>query len=1313
MELFHNDDVEQDIVSRFKSLLNNYPDNIAVDDNQQQITYAELEQKSTALAKVIVEKASDDSPWVCLFFEQDIDTVVGMLATAKAGKGWVCLEPSMPSSRLSYIIEDASACAILSTASVINNMQLPINSSSIIDINDIPDTQNNIALPEVTAHSLCCLLYTSGSSGKPKGVMHTHRNLLHVVRKTTNSFLITNDDHIAMISPLGHVVGLAAAMIALMNGATLMPFKLSQNGFIEFAQWLEEKEIAYFHVVPSVYRRLIAAITDKYSYQKLRVIAIGGEQVTEDDLYSVPKTFSHHVQLRNAYGCTEAIDSSQKIYTFDSSNEQALTVSIGQPTTPYEEIKLLSSQNIDTDVAHGASGEVAVGSDYLALGYWNKEQQTAEKFLKFNGFEKRFYRTGDLAKLNTENDIVYVGRDDNQVKVNGYRIELEEVESKLHEIAEIAEAAVIFNPDNETLLAFYSKNTADEINVKEALAQSLPAYMLPSSFTLLDELPQLHNGKIDRIRLLEMTTEHEGFSYHHEWIKVDIGNEKNLQLNNLTIFNPNSDTPFPLPHIKDVTYEQLSSIDTLTPDNSDTIIYVPKAFMAEDARNYNVNNLSEIEDFVAFIKAIIAIRKNKRTNIIIPFITKGDEQHQYAHLNQATIAGICRSIPRETPNLGFKLIGFDLASFKNKKLWHKIFCNYQMLEHLTVFRKKHPYAQRLIKSSIDDEQKQLPVKPDGVYLITGGLGGLGLSLAQLLVESGAKHLILSGRNTPKNEAQKRISALESLGCKVETKCCDIAVSEQVSLLFAEIKQLGKPLAGVIHAAGTHDFDLIQNKTWSRFNQVLAPKLKGSWNLHLATKDMKLDFFVLISSITSELGFVGHSDYCAANSYLNALAIKRQAMGLPAISLNYGTLAGGMAESNDIQLLLKQEGVGVLSLQSAVSEFVNAIKRNKANSFNINADWNKIYRIQNNIGKGAYLSKLVDLSYLSKQTSTLQKNPHALSTKELQLELVNIWKEVLRKKDIDIADNFFDVGGDSLGLIALHLQITSTFNTNISVANLLENPTIEAIANLLKSSDLTKADSSSIVKISTNQKLPVLFMVNSTGVARDLSIELDSHFSIQSVNMFNLSDQFENQLDHPVTPRLANIMANDIAEFRNDGPIKLLGFCKDGALTVDVANELQRLGRTVDFVGLFDVSFKHRSDLTVKQQLKVISDLGFSYFSSKLVNTTSRYVLNITNFLSTFLPVLTKENDNSDQQKTLIDKKLYDRYFDEAFSRLPDSTDTDINLMVSREWQFEDVSKVTAIASKPLIVSDFDNDHMGFFSKKNIPTTAERLIELMN
>ncbi|MDB5502867.1 MAG: eryA [Tardiphaga sp.] len=235
------------------------------------------------------------------------------------------------------------------------------------------------------------------------------------------------------------------------------------------------------------------------------------------------------------------------------------------------------------------------------------------------------------------------------------------------------------------------------------------------------------------------------------------------------------------------------------------------------------------------------------------------------------------------------------------------------------------------------------VSANATYLITGGYGGFGLTIAQWLVEQGARHLVLTGRTgNPSPDAQARIDQLR-LTCPVDIVAADVADEAGMTALFADIAASRPPLKGIVHAAMVLDDGAIPQQTTSRMRAVMGPKVSGAWNLHHLTVEMPLDFFVLFSSVTSLVGNPGQANYVAANSFLDALAHHRHGLGLPALAINWGAIGevGYVAQHDDIGRHLDRMGITAFAPSEALAIFEAALRSNRAQLGAARLDWQRI------------------------------------------------------------------------------------------------------------------------------------------------------------------------------------------------------------------------------------------------------------------------------------------------------------------------------------------------------------------------------------
>ncbi|MCC5622300.1 type I polyketide synthase, partial [Nostoc sp. CHAB 5715] len=265
---------------------------------------------------------------------------------------------------------------------------------------------------------------------------------------------------------------------------------------------------------------------------------------------------------------------------------------------------------------------------------------------------------------------------------------------------------------------------------------------------------------------------------------------------------------------------------------------------------------------------------------------------------QAPLWGLGRVIALEHPEIWGGLIDLDWGNPQQQAATLLSEIQQPDGEQQLAWRQGKRYVPRLVRSKQPLTQlESARLDSDGTYLITGGFGGLGLQLAQWMVEQGARHLVLVGRNPPSDLASQAIAQLEKTGVEVIIALADVSSQGQIVAVLAQMSQSMPPLKGIIHAAGILDDGVLLQQHWQRFAKVMAAKVAGAWNLHRFTQHLSLDFFVLFSSVVSMLGSPGQGNYAAANAFLDALAHQRRQQGQRAVSINWGPWATvGMAAS---------------------------------------------------------------------------------------------------------------------------------------------------------------------------------------------------------------------------------------------------------------------------------------------------------------------------------------------------------------------------------------------------------------------------------
>ncbi|MEM9155414.1 MAG: type I polyketide synthase, partial [Cyanobacteria bacterium P01_F01_bin.33] len=363
------------------------------------------------------------------------------------------------------------------------------------------------------------------------------------------------------------------------------------------------------------------------------------------------------------------------------------------------------------------------------------------------------------------------------------------------------------------------------------------------------------------------------------------------------------------------------------------------------------------------------------------------------------------------------------------------------------------------------------VREQATYLLTGGLGALGLRVAEWLIQQGAQHLVLTSRRGLTEAAETAIAPL-SERAEVRVIAADVARPEDVERLLAEIDASMPPLKGIVHAAGVLDDGILQQQDWARFEQVMAPKVAGTWNLHQATQALPLDFFVCFSSIASLLGAPGQSNYAAANAFMDALAEHRRALGLPGLSINWGPWAvAGMATrlTDRDRDRWAAQGIDMLSPERGMQVFDRLLDRRNGQIGVLPVDWGKFL---------AQFPRSTELPFLARfategtqvpqqKSAFLEQLETARDGDRLKLVVAHVREHIARvlglasAEGIGPRDRLFDLGLDSLMAVELKNRMESSLGCSLRPTLMFDYPTVEALANYLVTEVLPQPDKTKV------------------------------------------------------------------------------------------------------------------------------------------------------------------------------------------------------------------------------------------------------------
>ncbi|HKI03782.1 MAG TPA: amino acid adenylation domain-containing protein [Thermoanaerobaculia bacterium] len=492
-------EVEQSIVARFHRQVDAGPGRPAILMEGAAWTYEELSCRASRVARAVLAAG----PRVALLFEPGAPMIAAMLGVLQAGGAYVPLDPAFPAARLRAILEDARCGAIL-VGSGLRPLAAELardGAHRLIDeelLEEGPAAPSRPVAPDAPAY----LLYTSGSTGEPKGVVQCHRNVLHHIRAYTNALRIHPGDRLSLLASYGFDASVMDIYGALLNGATLVPFDLRRRSFQDLAATVAG--ITIYHSTPSVYRLFLASVAPGTVFDTVRLVVLGGEEAQRRDLDLFRRCFPERCLFVNGLGPTESTLALQ-FFADHRTKLRRGTVPVGFPV---QETEVLLMNDTGRQEALYGTGEIVIASRYLALGYWDREEATRAAFLSGEDGRRR-YRTGDLGRLLPGGCVEFIGRRDNQVKIRGYRVELGEVEDRIREIPGIREVVVAARPapsGDRRLVAYFVPAAGagpEPARIREHLRSRLPEPMVPAVFVALEELPLTATGKVDRRRLPE------------------------------------------------------------------------------------------------------------------------------------------------------------------------------------------------------------------------------------------------------------------------------------------------------------------------------------------------------------------------------------------------------------------------------------------------------------------------------------------------------------------------------------------------------------------------------------------------------------------------------------------------------------------------------------------------------------------------------------------------------------------------------------------------------------------------------------------
>ena len=500
--------LNEPIIRRFENIVEKYPQNIALITKEINISYRELNEKANQLAYYIEKIETSEKFSIGIYLQPSIDMIVSILAVLKLGIPYVPLDPSYPEERIKYIVNNSKISQILTSSNLTKKIQLNFVNKIFVDKIDYIDLKSNNLNKKLG--EIVYILYTSGTAGNPKGVEVYQTGLSNYLSYSCDNYIINennlNNPASFIYLPLVFDASITSLFSPLMVGRSIViPSKRGIEIFDD--EIIQNNSFDFVKMTPAH----LLVLKERLDYQKIKNwtynVVVGGEALLKEHVLWL-KEIGFEWNIINEYGPTETVVGSST-FSFSLKDEIPDKIPIGKPI--YNTQFYIVDKNLNI-LPENEIGEIIITGEGVSKGYLENETLTKEKFI--NNFllkNNRAYRTGDLGYYKKNGDYYYEGRIDEQIKIQGYRIEISEIETQIRKIPTISNVAIIVTEDTEkikTLEVFYvSSKYIEPEYFYEYLKKYLPSYMIPNKYVHIRKIPLTINGKIDKKTLLKYREE--------------------------------------------------------------------------------------------------------------------------------------------------------------------------------------------------------------------------------------------------------------------------------------------------------------------------------------------------------------------------------------------------------------------------------------------------------------------------------------------------------------------------------------------------------------------------------------------------------------------------------------------------------------------------------------------------------------------------------------------------------------------------------------------------------------------------------------
>lgn len=484
-----------------------YPDKIAFADEHKSITYAQLNNQAKAIAGSLIDRKLFKKP-VVVYMNKGVDAIVAFFGIAYSGNFYSYIDTEMPVYRIKKILEVLEPEIILASKETADDVSaFEYSKDALFFENEICYQSNEEKVSAVGRRiinsDLLFVVFTSGSTGIPKGVAVTHRVIITLMDWFDEAFQMSDEDIMGNQTPFNYVLTVFDLYATVSKGMTchIIPRHLFLQPVL-LLEYLKEKQINSIIWVPSALIMVsrLNAFENVDLSNTLKRVLFAGEPMPSKQL-NIWRRNLPDVQYVQIYGTSETTMIIYYVIEKEFSDEEMIPIGM-----PIENADVLVLDENDCLVDGDKAGELCIRGTFVNEGYYNAPQKTKEVFVQNplnTAYPEVIYRTGDLVKYNNNGELVYVSRKDYQIKHMGHRIELGEIEAAASSIPEVASCCCLYDKENRKIVLFIDVNI-ERSYIKNRLSQMIPKYMIPSKIVILETMPTNANGKIDRVKLKEM-----------------------------------------------------------------------------------------------------------------------------------------------------------------------------------------------------------------------------------------------------------------------------------------------------------------------------------------------------------------------------------------------------------------------------------------------------------------------------------------------------------------------------------------------------------------------------------------------------------------------------------------------------------------------------------------------------------------------------------------------------------------------------------------------------------------------------------------